>query len=343
MSTEELVPRLDLTGWGPQDQALELKEKHYAEQSLFEKFAESAPHKVMQREPITIPPGIWDKYTKFLDSKGYGKGSVSLIQLDEFCRGRKFNWLPQKTGSCVMSNSFRLWVRRCLFECLVLGQAEELLGTNEFGKDNLSFYAPVTYGFGRRRGNMKGGDGSWCSIQYDAFCQDGVVKCNNAKLLSILTKYNAVGEHDFPEPQDNNVYRMFQNWQYLDDLKPEAGLKLMETVKLTDIATDRANLLQFKGSSMCSSIALKKVGTHKDGFDIYAQDRANRWDHNMSKQGLRIASDGKEFIEVSNESWGPNYIYNVPIEEVDRWYKAGMLETQTIGEIDLDDTPMAQL
>jgi hypothetical protein len=58
----------------------------------------------------------------------------------------------------------------------------------------------------------------------------------------------------------------------------------------------------------------------------------------MSFQGHFEASDGKLFIRLSNESWGKDVIYNVPVEEVDRWYKRSLLTVQAIGEIDLPDS-----
>ena len=95
---------------------------------------------------------------------------------------------------------------------------------------------------------------------------------------------------------------------------------------------------QFKPMSVCSGIAITKIGTHKDGFTIHAQNTRDSWGHNMSFQGYFTASDGKVFIRLSNESWGANVIYNVPVEEVDRWYNRKLIEVQAVGEIDLPDS-----
>jgi hypothetical protein len=55
----------------------------------------------------------------------------------------------------------------------------------------------------------------------------------------------------------------------------------------------------------------------------------------MSFQGFVLSSDGKVFQKLCNKSWGPERVYNVPIEEVDAWFKRKILTVQTIGEIDL--------
>lgn len=239
--------------------------------------------------------------------------------------------------NCVISNTFRPWVRRCIYELAIKGDPEEYFGRNEFSSKNISFYAPFSYGCGRRRGGLRGGDGSFCEVQYESFIKDGVILCNTPKLLEILKRLNADKDTDFPEPRSVAVYRRFQNWEFLDELLPYADFRLLESPKVKDMDTHLKLSREYKPSSVCSGIAIHKIGKHRDGFDIHAQNTRDSWAHNMSFQGHFEASDGKIYIRLSNESWGANVIYNIPIEEVDRWYKRRMITVQAIGEIDLPD------
>jgi hypothetical protein len=328
-------------GWGD-DNNTPIDKRHDHESRLFDKLASDMPVAYRARESVEISNPMMDRLRKLHDSKNYGSDSYDLTLIDEMIYGKRLQWLPQKTGSCVVSNTFRPWTRRALFEVVVKGDAEELLGRNEFSTNNLSFYAPFSYGCGRRRGNLKGNternDGSWCEIQYESLIKDGVILCNNGKLLEILSKLNAVGDQDFPEPQNNSVYRRFQNWEFLDTLLPFTDFRLLESPRVTDIDSHLALHKQFKPMSVCSGIAIHKIGTHKDGFPIHAQNPRDSWGHCMSFQGYFTASDGKVYIRLSNESWGANLIYNIPVEEVSRWYSRKAVTVQAVGEIDLPDS-----
>jgi hypothetical protein len=324
-------------GWGIDD-TMSIDTRHYVENKIWEKNANDMPVAYKIREEKPLSDFITNKFIEFMKSKQYGNDSADMTLLDEFIFGRRFYWLPQKTGSCVISNTFRAWVRRAMFEIAMKGDPEEYFGKNEFTEKNFSFYAPFSYGCGRRRGNLKGGDGSWCEVQYESLIKDGVIMCNNGRLLEILTKLNSVGNQDFPEPQDNGVYRRFQNWEFLDELLPFADWRLLESPKVENIDTHMQLSRQYKPSSCCSGIAIHKIGKHKDGFDIHAQNPRDSWAHNMGFHGHFESSDGKIFIRFSNESWGKNVIYNVPVEEVARWYSRKLITVQAIGEIDLPDS-----
>lgn len=324
-------------GWGDDD-TLPIDTRHYIEQKIYEENASDFPIAYKIRESAAASDFITKKFRDYMTSKGYGNDSADMTLLDEFVFGKRFDWLPQKTGSCVISNTFRPWVRRAIYEISLKGDAEEYFGKDEFGLKNISFYAPFSYGCGRRRGKLKGGDGSFCEVQYESLIKDGVIMCNNAKLLEILNKLNSTKDTDFPEPQSNSVYRRFQNWEFLDELLPYADFRLLESPKIDDIDTHLKLSRQYKPASICSGIAIHKIGKHKDGFDIHAQNPRDSWAHNMSFQGHFESSDGKLFIRLSNESWGKNVIYNLPVEEVDRWYKRRMVTVQAIGEIDLPDS-----
>jgi len=281
---------------------------------------------------------IYSRYLKFMESLNYGSGSCDLSVIDKFVFGRTFAWLPQKTGSCVISNTFRPWVRRALFEIVMDGQAEEFLGKDEFTTKSISFYAPFSYGCGRRRGKLKGGDGGFCAEQYESFIKDGVIPCNNGKLNEILTKLNAVQDKDFPEPQNNDVYRRFQNWEFLDTLLPFADYRLLEAPEVTNVDMLVELAKQFKPASICSGVAIHKIGKHKDGFDIHARNPRDSWAHNMSFQGFFYSSDGKMFVRLSYDRWRPGIVHNVPVEEVARWFSLRDISVIAIGEIDLPDS-----
>jgi hypothetical protein len=321
-------------GWGIDD-TMPIDARLDTENQIYDRLSADMPVAYKERAQAPLPFTFLDKYNKFLDAKGYGPGSVDMTHMEEFVFGKQFHWLPQKTGSCVISNTFRGWVRRAMFEIAIKGDPEEYFGTQEFGVKNFSFYAPFSYGCGRRRGNLKGGDGSWCEVQFESLIKDGVIMCNNGRLLEILTKLNSVESEDFPEPQNNAVYRRFQNWEFLDELLPFADWRLLETTKVTTIDQhDKCNR-EFKPMSVCSGIAIHKIGRHKDGFDIFAQNPRDSWPHNMQFHGHRIASDGDIFDVLSNESWGKRVIYYVPRKETERWYSRKLVSVQSIGEIDL--------
>lgn len=323
-------------GWGP-DPNMPILTRLDEEKRYFDKISSDMPVAFKLRDS-SIPSPFLEKYRVFQDSKGFSNDAFNLSLMEEYVFGRTFFWLPQKTGSCVISNTFRPWVRRAIFEIVIKGDAEEFFGVDEFGMKNISFYAPFSYGCGRRRGNLRGGDGSWCQVQYESFIKDGVIMCNNNKLISILTSLGATSPEDFPEPQDNSVYRRFQNWQYLDELLPYADFRLLEAPVITNIDDHIKTDKQFKPKSVCSGIAIRKIGRHRDGFDIFDLNPNDSWAHNMSFQGCFTSSDGKVFIVLSNESWGKKVIYNIPIESVDSWYKRRLVSVQCIGEIDLPDS-----
>jgi len=92
---------------------------------------------------------------------------------------------------------------------------------------------------------------------------------------------------------------------------------------------------------MCSSIAIKKLSMHKDGFQIHTRDRGTSWAHNMGWKGRRVASDGKRYHRLDNTSWlqggdtnVEKFIYDIEESELESWYKSGTIDVGTIGEID---------
>lgn len=305
---------------------------------MFEKAAADNPVAYRQRAAKDLPEPMAAKWREHQASKGYGDDSCDLTVIDELVLGRRFAFEDQFIGSCVVSNTFRQWARRAMYEIALRGDPEEYLGREEFGPKSIAFYAPFSYGCMRRRGGLRGGDGGFCAPMSETLMKDGVLPCSTPKLLEILKSLGSDSEKDFPEPRSNKTYRKFGDWKYLDDLLPYTDYRLLESVRLTSVESHLDNSRQGKPAFQCSSIAVKKVGTHKDGFAIHARDPRNSWAHNMGWAGHFTASDGERYYRLSNESWDDNLIYNIPENELAEWYRRRNVSTMTIGEIDLPDS-----
>lgn len=281
-------------------------------------------------------PAVLKKWTEFQKSKGRYEGSADWSLLDEFVWGKPLLWKPQIIGSCVVSNTFRAYHIRQMYQIVLLGRAEEYFGREEFGPENFAFYGPWTYGMARKRANMRGGDGLYCEPMAASMMKDGVLTCSTPKLRELLQAKGLNSAEDFPEPQGRDgasLYRAFGDWQYLDHLKPYADFPVLESVRVTN-GDQLWDLLQAgKPSFVCSMEAIHKVGEHRDGFPIHARNPRDRWAHNMAFHGAFLASDGERFIRQSNESWGAQHIYNRRLVEVDGQLKRGGLTCMSIGEI----------
>lgn len=324
-------------GWGLETQPEQ--EKRYIEATALEKAMSANPAAFTQRDPKYLDPTIKAKWDAFQASKGYDEGSCDLTLIDEFYYGRRFYWLPQKTGSCTISNAFRMHFRRITWELLLKGQLETPLGSTEFGSSSAAFYAPLSYGIAREIGGLRNGDGGFCGPTIESLMR-GVLRCNNGKLLELLNKLGADSEKDFPEPQDNSVYRAFQSWKYNSLLEPFLTDPLLESVKVSNVDTLVKNLEDYKPSIMCSMLAVKKGGSHQ-GLTYFVADRNNTWAHNMAPGG-KVIWKGRTFILLSNESWQPNLIYPMPIEEwEDVIFPRYRPEIQTMGEIGLQPAVVA--
>ncbi|WP_372897345.1 hypothetical protein [Stieleria sp.] len=282
-----------------------------------------------------MSPEMLAKWTEFQLSKGRHRGSNDLSLIDEFVHGKPLLWLPQIIGSCVMSNTFRIWVARLMYQIVLLGKSQEYLGRNEFGSSNYSFYGPWSYGHARKKANMRRGDGLYCAPMAWSLMQ-GVISCSTPALMRILSDADLDNANDFPEPQGRDgaaLYRAFGNWAHVDELEPYKDFAVLESpsVKSADQLWDL--LLAGKPSFVCSGEAIHKVGEHPDGFPIHARNPRDSWSHNMAFIGAFVASDGERFIRESNESWGEKHIYNRRFAEVESSFRAGRLTVQAIGEI----------
>lgn len=276
------------------------------------------------------------KWNEFQRSKGRYEGSADWSLLDEFCLKIALLWLPQIIGSCVLSNTFRAYVIRMMYQIFFLGQSQELLGKDEFGVNNLAPYGPFQYGLARQKANMRGGDGLYCEPMAWALAQ-GVLRCSNQKLIQITRAAGVGDDRDYPEPQGSDgaaFYRAMGNWKHIDELKPEMEAPVLEGPAVTTGDQLWDLLGECKPSYVCSMEAIRKVGEHPDGFAIHARDPGDRWAHNMAFHGRFVASDGERIIRESNESWGKLHIYNRRLSEVDKSFKEGRLTVRAIGAID---------
>lgn len=332
---EVIVPDNAEFGWNPD--GLPEHEAILLEERAFGELEEDIPVLMRARQDPAWMPEMKAKWDEFQKSKGRHEGSADWSLLDEFVFGKPIVWLPQIIGSCVASNTFRPWVTRFMIQIVLRGQAQEYLGRNEFGPENLSFYAPWSYGMMRRRGGLRRGDGGFCAPMAETLLKDGVMPCNTPALRDLLKRLNVAGSRDFPEPQTNRgaaVYREFGAWKYLDDLKPYADYPCRETIKIRSAEQLSEALQSGKPAFVCSMEAITKIGTHPDGFAIHARDPRNSWAHNMSVNGEFLASNGDRFFRWCNQSWGDQHTYNRRFDEVAQRLRTGALEMVAIGEID---------
>lgn len=322
-----------MTGWAPRGtteaEAIDFERRFAAriaeeEPELFQAFADPEPD-----------ARILKSWNDFQESKGRYPGSFDWSLLDEFCLKKPLLWLPQIIGSCVCSNTFRAYVLRMMYQTFILGQAQELFGKDEFGVNNFAFYCPFTYGLARRKANMRGGDGLYCSPMQWSLAQ-GVVKCDTPKLLQITRANGVADDRDFPEPQGNDgkaFYRAMGDWKYLDDLTPYMDFAVKDSVDVTSGDQLWELLKKGKPCYVCSMEAIRKVGIHNDGFTIHERDPGDSWAHNMAFHGGFISSDGERWIRESNESWGYLHIYNRRLTEVDKSFRQNRLTVASIGHI----------
>lgn len=307
------------------------------ERRLFDDLETQAPYAMRQKAAGEFNPDAIAQFDAFQESRGRYPGSRDWSLLDEFMAKKDLSWQPQIIGSCVWSNTQPRFVERCMIQIGLMQQAQEFLGRSEFGPDNFSPYGPYSYGIARRHVNMRGGDGLYCEAMVWAL-QQGFLPCNTPRLLELLKQLGVDSDKDFPEPQGNDgakIYRRFGNWEFLDLLSPYADFPCTETPMVKSAAQLKQLILEGKPCFVCSNIAIRKVGNHKDGFPIHGRDPRNSWAHNMGFDGLWVASDGDEFFREPNTSWGPENIYNLPYSEVDSWFRNGLVTCAGVGNINL--------
>jgi hypothetical protein len=254
--------------------------------------------------------------------------------------------------NCVWSNTYRPLTLRMMFEIALRGDAEEYFGVDEHGFRSIAPHC-VTYGFARQIANMRGGDGLYCSPMAKALSQ-GMVMCSTPKLIELHKASNADGPTNFPEPRSASLYRRIGDWAWNDALRPFLANPVSELVPVDSFDKHFELSKAFKPIFQCSSIAIRVVGKHKDGFVIHEKDPNNSWAHNMYFAGHFYASDGTLWFRFCNKSWlndtnpeaGPGqlptwndqeevFCYNISAEHLMTWYKKKLVDSMGIGEIDM--------
>lgn len=320
-------------GWGEESQTAD--EKVYIEETAIERAMSAQPARYQWQDPSELDPVVAAKWAQYQTDKGYDEGSCDLTLFGDFVMGKRYNWLPQKTGSCTISNTFRMAYRRQLWEIVARGELEELLGRDEYGKNTVAFYAPLSYGIARQIGGLRSGDGGFCGPTIESLMR-GVIDCDNEQLDRVLRGYGAQARTDYPEPQDNRVYRAFQNWTHNDELAGQLKCPLVESVKITSLdGLDKA-CEEYKPVIMCSMLAVRRGGEFR-GLSYFVPDPRDRWAHNMCWGG-KIVWQGKVFYLLSNESWRDNLIYPIPADAVEDIFRRYRPECMTLGKWDMDES-----
>jgi hypothetical protein len=281
-------------------------------------------------EPL---PAIMEAWNKFQESKGRFPGSYDWSILDEFVHGSPLVWPNQPIGSCVIANTLPGWVVRLMYQIVFLGQPMEYIGRELRGSNNYAPYGPFSYGAARKRVNLRGGDGLFCEGAVETLLKDGVLPCNNPDLIALNKRLGVDRPQDYFEPQNPTVYRQWGNWMYVDQFAQYADYPL-ESCPYIKSVDELMKVLKTCGQTfVCSMLAIRKIGQHKDGFAIHGRNPNDQWAHNMQFRGILVASDGAIFIRFSNESWGAEHMYTVPVSEVDDWFRRRNLTAAAIGNI----------
>ena len=278
-----------------------IAEKIYTSKKAQEEFEKQDPIVYRQRDAQAISPTLAKKWDDFQVANGRSPGSQDLTLIIPFIFGVVWGFLPQDIGSCVYSNTFRIWVERLCWEICMKGDPEAYSGTAQFGIQSIAPHC-VQYGFAREIANMRGGDGLYKAPMIKSLMQ-GVVLCNTPKLKEMQDASGAAGETNYPEPRSSSLYRKIGDWAWNAALKPYVSCALRESVDVATVDQHYAQEDMCKPMMICSGIAIKKIGRHKDGFDIHGIDPANSWSHNMGFAGKRMASDNNRFTRLSNRSW----------------------------------------
>lgn len=366
-----LTHRVGKFGWGLHNETIPEKLKF---ESKYLDFAASANPAAFSARPAKfLNPKMLDKWNAFQQKMGRSSGSCDMTLLPKFIFGKRFNWFPQGIGSCVWSNTYRIWFLRALYEVALKGDPEEYFGRSEYGVHSIVPHC-VQYGFARQLANMRGSDGLYCKPMADSLLA-GVIMCSIPKLKELMDAAGAKSDYDYPEPRSNSLYRAIGDWKFNESLRKYLSNPVTGSESVRDADSHLKKSKEYKPIFQCSGIAMKAVGRHKDGFTIHVQDQNNTWPHNMGHAGMIVASDSAEFVRFTNLSWyndpdpegtnpeqdvllslppiegegdgtdGPDwddpqerFIYNVPIEELDRWYKRKLPDSSSIEEIDLPDS-----
>lgn len=325
-----------LMGWGEEE--LTEQQREEKEYRIISEAEQDNPRAFSARPGRIFNDAVRARFDDLVQKKGYGEGSVDCRLVSDLVFGKTATYPAQIIGSCVASGFMRAWTFRQLAQTIMFGNPQDALGDQIRGFDTIAPFAPFSYGCGRRRGNMRRGDGSYCGVQIESGQKDGVIDCNTPALHRIV----GTNARDYPETQSSSLYRKFGSWNYLDDLLPYADYRILESEKMRDSGTALERLKQFKPMMICSSWGFGPQEKHRDGFWIYK--RSGSWAHNMTIIGFVIDSRGDVFFIVLN-SWGERAHrdgehFIIPESLFSRWLRSA--SCLTIGDLDLP-TPVPSL
>lgn len=334
-SDGDLVFNDGACGWG--DEKLSDDQKLYNEEKIVDEAQHDYPRAWAHRPAVALPESLKGKLETIHQkhNMSMNEGSIDLRLISELCFGEIFKFPRQIIGSCVASGGMRAWTFASMWQLVANGEPEELLGHQRLSVDTVAPYGPFSYGCGRRRGNLRRGDGSWCGVQVESYQKDGVIDCNTPQLHRIT----GTTTKNFPEPQSSSLYRSFGSWKYLDDLLPYADYKLNEAVKVRNADQCAKLLAEYKPMLICSSWGFAPGRSGKvNGYTVYR--RSGSWAHNLSVVGVLIAPNGDRYFIILN-SWGPTAhrdgeIFVVTDSTMNSWLKSA--SCIAVGDIDLPDS-----
>lgn len=335
-----------LTGYGRPGQSV--KDAMAEDAKLFERFANEAPDMFAPRPAKAITElAAWEKMRAAMAAANLSEKSIDL----QFTSVPGFNkalvWLEQLIGSCVASGAMRALTMRMLAEVLILGQAELLLGREQVGRNNVAPWAPFHYGRGRQLGGLRGGDGSFCSVQIESLSKYGFLPCSSPKLQALLERRGLSANEHFPEPRGREgmkLYRQCGDGSFLDELQADAVVSLAESRIDPSVEDIIRGMHDFKPCMICSDWAFRPVSQHADGWWIYEKDPNDSWGHNMTLCGHIVDARGEEWIRVLN-SWQRDFhkgfpYFTIPRRTMERW--APRAQIGMIGELKLLQAPSPQ-
>lgn len=327
-------------GWGLPWQ--NLQDRLDDESRARDQLAAIAPAALMRHKAKEVANQELLESVKKLMAEDGMEGGFSFLHLHEAVMGSQPDWKPQLIGSCVASGDKETTAARMLAEVHLFQQPETLPGSNISGTNNLSFFAPFNYRAGRKLAGINGnGDGSLCMTHIRGKMQFGHLPCDTAGLASDA----------FPEPQNQSTYRAWgATDKFLNEFAAVAGkCKLLESekVRTPDEQWTLTNE-HFKPANICSMWAFKRGPKHptwktRDGQPVYiwVRDSRQEWAHNMSRMGY-VEVSGKRYGIIKNtcgdfhdgRSW---FVIDQDTDEA--WLRQA--ECQTVGNIDLSDSPAA--
>lgn len=339
-------------GWGQENP--HIPEIRLFEARFIERAIEGSPEVFSMRDSQELKPVAKAKFDKIQSDCGRGPDSCDLTLLDYAMLGHRLNWWPQDGGTCVWSNTFRIIVARMMYEIGLRGDGEEFFGTDEQGIRTIAPHC-VQYGLARQIANMRNGDGLYAGPMAKSLAK-GMVMCSNPKLIELMRSAGADKDSDYPEPRNLSLYRKIGDWAFNDALRDYIDNPVLEIPPVANYDTHFELSHAGKPIFQCSGIAIKRVGTHKDGFTIHELDPSNSWAHNMGWMGhFYSVSDGTLWYRLSNKSWlqrsehvdtdvpkwsdpEEKYVYNISAEHLMTWYKKKLVDSFGIGEIKMPES-----